>query len=59
MTFDLRRAQDLVDSIPEVQESIPYLTQLANGSNPEIPGFLLWPKPPKPTRHHKARLKTS
>jgi hypothetical protein len=40
MTFDLRRAQDLVDSIPEVQESIPYLTQLANGSNPEIPGYL-------------------
>jgi hypothetical protein len=40
MTFDLRRAQSLVDTIPEVKESIPYLTQLANGANPEIPGYL-------------------
>lgn len=40
MTFDLRQAQRLVDSIPEVKESIPYLTQLAEGSNPEIPGYL-------------------
>jgi len=40
MTFDLRQAQRLVDSIPEVKESIPYLTQLAEGSNPNIPGYL-------------------
>ena len=40
MTFDLRQAQRLVDSIPEVKESIPYLTELAEGSNPNIPGYL-------------------
>jgi hypothetical protein len=40
MTYDLRQAQRLVDSIPEIKESIPYLTELAEGSNPEIPGYL-------------------
>lgn len=40
MTYDLKRAQQLVDAIPEVKESIPYLTELANGSHPEIPGYL-------------------
>ncbi len=37
---DMQKALSLIDSIPLVQESVPELTKLANGSNPEIPGFL-------------------
>lgn len=37
---DMRKALSLVDSIPLVPESVPELTKLANGSNPEIPGYL-------------------
>ena len=40
MAYDIQEAIRQVDSIPLVKESIPELTNLANGSNPNIPGYL-------------------
>jgi hypothetical protein len=40
MAYNIQEAIRQVDSIPLVEESIPELTDLANGSNPNIPGYL-------------------
>jgi len=40
MTPNLNEATSLVNSIPLVKESIPTLMKLANGSNPNIPGYM-------------------
>jgi hypothetical protein len=40
MAYDIQRAIARVDSIPLIKESIPELTKLANGFDPEIPGYL-------------------
>lgn len=38
--YDIHRAIAQINSIPMVKESIPELTSLANGSNPNIPKYL-------------------
>jgi hypothetical protein len=40
MAYDIQQAIADIDAIPMVKESIPELTELANGSNPNIPGYL-------------------